>query len=96
VGLQQPPEIWPGVPQENQREKNAKQTPGKGKERFCIYMFYIYNYNIAAVHCKNPENKSKKSTKKMRKQGEHFGTWSKYSKIIVKKSRINVIIVRLD
>jgi hypothetical protein len=68
VGLQQPSEVWPGVPQENQREENAKQTPGKGKQRFFIAYFYIYNYNIAAVHCKNPENKSKKSTTTNAKQ----------------------------
>jgi hypothetical protein len=38
VGLQQPSEVWPGVPQENQREENAKQTPGKGKEKLCIIL----------------------------------------------------------
>jgi hypothetical protein len=74
VGLQQPPEVWPGVPQENQREENAKQTPRKGKERF--FFFFIYNYNIDAVHCKSQENKSKKSTSKSEKtRRKHLATW---------------------
>ena len=30
MGLQQPPEVWPGVPQEAQGEKDAQQAPGKG------------------------------------------------------------------
>jgi hypothetical protein len=77
VGLQQPPEVWPGVPQENQREENAKQTLRKGKERFCIKFTFI---SITLLLCivRIQRKKQEINKKKLRKQGEN--TWPRGAK----------------
>jgi hypothetical protein len=73
VGLQQPTEIWPGVPQENQREENAKQTPGKGKERFCIIFFTFIIITLLPCIARIRRTKARNQHQKVRKQGEN--TW---------------------
>jgi hypothetical protein len=77
VGLQQPSEVWPGVPQENQREENAKQTPGKGKERFCIIFtvtiitLMLCVVRIQRTKARNQQQQNYKTTRK------HLATWRK-------------------
>ncbi len=77
MGLQQPTEVWPGVPQENQREENAKQTPGKGKERFCI-KFTFMNKTLLPCIVRIQRTKARNRQQKMRKQGGN--TWPRGAK----------------
>jgi hypothetical protein len=65
--------------QEFLKKIKGKKMPNKLLEKvrkdFVLFLF-IYNYNIAAVHCKNPESKSKKSTTKNAKtRRKHLATW---------------------